>query len=246
MAADTFDPKNPPELSVSEWLNVPKGAEAPTLSSLKGRVVVLVAFQMLCPGCVEHALPQAKRIRQRFKDSEVAVLGLHSVFEHHDAMSPAALKAFMHQYRWPFPVGVDQADGKRMPRTMSAYQMQGTPSLLIFDRSGRLRRHYFGRPDDMLLACEIMALAIEPAGAGREQAIAIEKALADTLTMPGHAHGDDDDHHHHHGHEHGEACGCGHDHSHDHGHDHAHDHGHHHAHDHHHDHDHGHSHGKRR
>ena len=67
MSDDSFDPKNPPELSVAEWLNLPKGAEAPTLASLKGRVVVLVAFQMLCPACVEHALPQAKRIRQRFK-----------------------------------------------------------------------------------------------------------------------------------------------------------------------------------
>lgn len=235
MNADSFDPKNPPELSVAEWLNLPKGVEAPTLASLRGRVVVLVAFQMLCPGCVEHALPQAKRIRQRFKESQVAVIGLHSVFEHQEVMTPAALKAFMHQYRWPFPVAVDKAAGKKgLPQTMTAYQMQGTPTLLLFDRSGRLRRHYFGRPDDMLLASEIMALAIEPAGAEREQAIAIEKALADTLTMPGHAHGGDDEDHHHHHHEHGDECGCGHDHSHDHGH----------GHDHHHDH--GHSHGKRR
>jgi hypothetical protein len=246
MPADRFDPKNPPELDVSEGVNLPTGAEAPTLASLRGKVVILIAFQMLCPGCVEHGLPQAKRIRQRFKDDEVAVIGLHSVFEHPEAMTPAALKAFMHEYRWPFPVAIDKVapKGRGLPHTMTAYQMQGTPSLLIFDRSGRLRRHYFGRPDDMLISAEIMALAIEPAGAEREQAMAIEQAIANALTMPGHAHADEDDDHDHHHHHHEDACGCGHDHSHDH-HHHDHDHDHHHGHDHHH-HDHGHSHGKRR
>jgi hypothetical protein len=97
---------------------------------------------------------------------------------------------------------------------MAAYEMQGTPTLLLFDREGRLRRHYFGKPDDMLLAAEIMAMAIEDHGAPREQAAAIERKLARTLASPAH------DHHH----EHGDDCGCGHEH-HDHGHHHHHAHG---------------------
>lgn len=206
-----FDPEAPPELSVSRWFNTDKPI---TLTSLKGRVVALSAFQMLCPGCIEHGLPQARRLRAQFNPEEVAVIGLHTVFEHHKVMTEDALDAFLHEYRWPFPVGVDTANSNGMPKTMAAYKMQGTPTLLIFDREGRLRRHYFGKPDDMLLAAEVMAMAIEDHGAPREQAAGIEKKLARTLASPRHK---DHDHHH----EHGEDCGCGHEH-HDHHHHQAH------------------------
>ena len=206
-----FNPETPPELSVTRWFN---SKEPVTLTGLKGRVVVLTAFQLLCPGCIEHGLPQAKRLRQRFNPEQVAVIGLHTVFEHHNAMTEEVLEAFLHEYRWPFPVGVDAPNGTGLPKTMTAYEMQGTPTLLLFDRAGRLRRHYFGKPDDIMLAAEIMAMAIEDSSAPREQAAGIEKKLAQILVNPEH------DHHHHHDHEHGEDCGCGHDHHHHHGHDH--------------------------
>ena len=230
-----FDPENPPELVVSRWLNA---GESLSLGRLKGRVVVLLAFQMLCPGCVEHAIPQAKRLRARFNPEQVAIIGLHSVFEHHAAMTPAALEVFVSEFKLPFPVAIDEPDGVGLPRSMAAYQMQGTPTLLLFDRAGRLRRHYFGRPDDIMLAAEIMALAIEDKGSPRNEAALIERKLAATLAADSHEgdHGHDHDHaHHHHDHAHGDACGCGHDHDHDHhhGHDHQQGHGHHH-------HDHGH------
>ncbi len=207
-----FDPEAPPELAVSRWFNT---TDPLTLAGLKGKVVVLTAFQMLCPDCVEHGLPQVRRLRQHFSPEEVAIVGLHTVFEHHKAMTVDALEAFLHEYRWPFPVGVDTADGEGIPKTMAAYEMQGTPTLLLFDREGRLRRHYFGKPNDIMLAAEIMAMAIEDKGAPREQAAGIEKKLARVLANPEHGH--------QHDHEHGEDCGCWHDHSHD-GHDHHHHH----------------------
>lgn len=198
-----FNPEAPPELAVSRWFNTP---EPITLAGLKGKVVVLIAFQMLCPGCVEHGLPQVKRLRQRFNAEEIAIVGLHTVFEHHKAMTPDALEAFLHEYRWPFPVGIDMANGMEMPETMAAYEMQGTPTLLLLDREGRLRRHYFGKPDDIMLAAEIMAMAIEDSGAPRAQAAGIEKKLASVLVNP--------EHDHHHDHHHGDDCDCGHDHTH--------------------------------
>ena len=60
-----------PELAVTRWFNT---ANSPTLAGLGGEVVVIEAFQMLCPGCVSHGLPQAKRIQQAFGD-DVIVLG---------------------------------------------------------------------------------------------------------------------------------------------------------------------------
>jgi hypothetical protein len=218
-----FDPERPPELDTTRWFDAPNPV---TLAALKGKVVVLVAFQMLCPGCIEHGLPQARKLRQRFNPNEVAVIGLHTVFEHHAVMTEAALEVFLHEYKWGFPVGVDRPDGSRIPKTMAAYQMQGTPTLLLFDRAGRLRRHYFGRPDDMLLAAEIMAMATEDSASPREQAARIEKKLAAAVVVPGHDHAHD--HHHHDDHAHGDDCGCGHDHVHDHHHHHdrRHDHAH--------------------
>jgi hypothetical protein len=208
-----FNPEKPPELQVTQWLN----AKAPiTLAGLKGRVVVVSAFQMLCPGCVSHGLPQAKKLAERFSSAEVAIIGLHSVFEHHDVMTPAALAAFVHEYRWPFAIGIDTPDGKDLPKTMAAYEMRGTPTLLLFDRQGRLRRHYLGQVDDMRLCAEIMSLAIEDANATREESINIERRLAAALIDPEAGHNHD--------HDHGDDCGCGHDHGHGHSHDHSHDH----------------------
>lgn len=146
-----------PAWQVAEWLNV----TAPlTLAGLRGQVVVGLAFQMLCPGCVAQALPQISRVQQSFAAMGVQVLGLHAVFEHHAAMTPLALRAFLHEYRITFPVAVDQPgpEGQPLPATMRAYAMQGTPTLLLYDRRGGLRQQVFGHISDMKAGAEIMAL----------------------------------------------------------------------------------------
>jgi peroxiredoxin len=147
-----------PELIVDRWFN---SAEAITLQSLRGRVVVLEAFQMLCPGCVSHGIPQVQRVQETFSRDDVVVLGLHSVFEHHSAMLPVSLEAFLHEYRVSFPVAVDRGDGSGTPETMQAYEMRGTPTLILIDALGRLRQQWFGRPGDMLVGAEIMSLINE-------------------------------------------------------------------------------------
>ena len=153
----TFAPAH--ELQVSQWFNSPPL----TLNDLRGRVVVLEVFQMLCPGCVSHALPQALEIAQSFSRDQVAVIGLHSVFEHHAAMTPTSLAAFLHEYRIGFPVAVDAVvAGSPIPATMSTYAMQGTPTTLLIDRDGHLRLQHFGRLRDMAIGAQIMALVNEP------------------------------------------------------------------------------------
>ena len=146
-----------PALQVSEWVNT----EAPiTLAEHRGKVIVIEAFQMLCPGCVSHGLPQAQRIRQTFSPDDVTVLGLHTVFEHHEAQgSRAALEAFLHEYRIPFPVGIDvQSTDRRSPQTMAAYQLRGTPSLVLIDRQGLYRGQHFGEVSDLALGAQISQL----------------------------------------------------------------------------------------
>ncbi len=148
-----------PELTVSQWFNT---AADITLAGLRGQVVVIEAFQMLCPGCVAHGLPQARRIHAGFGD-DLTVLGLHTVFEHHDAMRPVSLAAFLHEYRIGFPVGVDTAEpGHLAPVTMRRYGLEGTPSLLAVDRAGRLRIKAFGQLDDLALGAALARLVDEP------------------------------------------------------------------------------------
>ncbi len=147
-----------PELEVTEWLN----SEPLTLEDLRGRVVMIEAFQMLCPGCVAHGLPLAKRVADAFSSRHIAVIGLHSVFEHHEAQGTrAALAAFVHEYRIDFPIAIDAHSNERLPKTMTAYLMRGTPSLILLDHAGQIRMHEFGAVADLQLGAKIQSLIEE-------------------------------------------------------------------------------------
>ena len=87
------------------------------------------------------------------------MIGLQPKFEIHAGMTPVSLAAFIHEYRLTFPIGVDQpGEAGPLPRTMASYGMRGTPSLLLIDRAGRLRRHSFGAEDDLQVGAEIAML----------------------------------------------------------------------------------------
>jgi len=144
-----------PELNVSKWFNTKSEL---SLSSLRGRPVLIHAFQMLCPGCVSHAIPQTQKAYEMFANTDLAVIGLHTVFEHHAAMTPVALEAFIHEYRLTFPIGVDQPDANGViPATMSLYEMNGTPTTIIINRDGHIAFQLFGSIDDMALGMSIQS-----------------------------------------------------------------------------------------
>lgn len=160
-----------PEWRVAEWANTD---EPLPLAALRGRVVFALAFQMLCPGCVSHAWPQAMRVRSVFDPRDVAVVGLHAVFEHHAAQgSRAALDAFLKEYGISAPVAIDapSQDGG-VPETMRAYGMQGTPTVMLIDRAGRLRMQRFGHIDDLTLGASIQALIM-----GRDSAASVPASV---------------------------------------------------------------------
>jgi hypothetical protein len=76
-------------------------------------------------------------------------------------MTPVSLAAFLHEYQITFPVGVDEAGPGPLPKTMATLQLRGTPSMLVIDKVGTLRRHLFGQVDAMWLGAEIAALLAE-------------------------------------------------------------------------------------
>ena len=64
-------PEMAPELAVSQWFNADTEV---TLEALRGEVVVVEAFQMLCPGCVSHGVldQRGKLERATFIDQPVS------------------------------------------------------------------------------------------------------------------------------------------------------------------------------
>lgn len=157
----TSDLEKPPEFQIQTWLNTDREL---SFAALRGKVVVVFAFQMLCPGCVEFSIPQARRVHSLFSQDDVAVIGLHTVFEHHDAMTEVSLKAFLHEYRIEFPVAIDEASDDpaiALPKTMQSYRMGGTPTLILIDRQGVLRKQKTGHEQDLVVGAEIMALVME-------------------------------------------------------------------------------------
>ena len=84
-------------------------------------------------------------------------------------MKEVSLKAFLHEFRIRFPVGIDTASTSgRIPRTMDHYNMQGTPTWLIFDRQGKLVINAFGKVEDVSLASILtqLALSVQPSSSG--------------------------------------------------------------------------------
>lgn len=150
-----------PELDVAQWFNTEQPLR---LTDLRGKVVLLYAFQMLCPGCVKQATPQVQDVARRFAGEDLIVIGLHTVFEHHDVMTPAALQVYIQENRLGFPIGVDRPEGQSgIPATMRAYAMEGTPTLVLIDKKGRLRLQHFGQIPDIALGAALGTLLTEAA-----------------------------------------------------------------------------------
>lgn len=177
-ARNTITAVKAPELQTSGWLNAPQPL---TLASLRGKVVVLHTFQIFCPGCVQMGIPQAQRIHQEFDPERVAVIGLHTVFEHHSVMGPDALETFVYEYRLRFPIGIDKYEGQPqgVPMTMRAYQMQGTPTLVLIDKNGYIRLHKFGHISDLTVGFSIGALLSEETGEPSQPEESPEAAASD-------------------------------------------------------------------
>lgn len=171
------------EIYASQWLNT---AAPLSLASLRGRVVVVTAFQMLCPGCVINSLPQARQLDTLFSRDDLRIIGLHSVFEHHDVMGPAALQAFAHEYRLNFPIAIDQAsESGPLPRTMKEWGLGGTPSTIIFDRDGKLALKELGHLDDLRLGAFVGQLIARQSNAQDKNQETVQAAVGMDGTQAG-------------------------------------------------------------
>ncbi len=132
-------------LIVERWVNCKSDYD---LDVQDTKIKVIHAFQMLCPGCVYRGIPQTIELYNKYNSDNVAVVGLHTVFENHHAMTPECLDVFIKEWKLPFPIGIDKRiNGNMIPETMKEYHLQGTPSLIIIDHLGEIQLKHFGYLD---------------------------------------------------------------------------------------------------
>jgi hypothetical protein len=117
-----------PNLAVSEWVQ----GRPTNIDKEIGNVVLVEVFQVNCPGCFSHGIPQAIDIYTKYRDRGLRVLGLATAFEDFDKNSLENLKLLLTKgevigepsrvlgqygllrpgnklnYKIPFPVGMDK------------------------------------------------------------------------------------------------------------------------------------------
>ena len=97
------------QLNIDQWVN----GDPNYLNEIQGQPVLLHFFQMLCPACVVQSLPLMQALWDRRSQHGMKILVIHSVFEHHEHMNALALKAFLSEFRYTFPVAIDAAGAGR-------------------------------------------------------------------------------------------------------------------------------------
>jgi hypothetical protein len=65
------------DLEVEEWL----GGPSTNISNELGRPILIKVFQVNCPGCFTHGIPEVLEVRKKFIESTLLVWGLATAFE---------------------------------------------------------------------------------------------------------------------------------------------------------------------
>lgn len=119
-----------PSLAVTEWLR----GKPTSLDALKGKVVLLDFFQIICSGC-RRAHPQIVRMQDRYRAEGLEVLGLAVAFEHESAQTPQHIRKYVGENQFPYPVAIDEG----LVATFNRYRARGTPFTAVIDRKGHIR-----------------------------------------------------------------------------------------------------------
>ena len=145
-----------PELVV-ERCSTPRTADS---GQLRNRVVFIYAFQMLCPGCLDHSNPASEVGSREARPRGAPVLGLAPVFERQtrERSRAAQLREVNSlQFRSQLtPPARDPASRRRC-----AYAPSGTPTFVAIDAAGRMTLHHFGRLEDAQVEAIVADLAVQ-------------------------------------------------------------------------------------
>ena len=71
------------------------GTRTTNIDKERGNVVLVEVFQVNCPGCFTHGIPQAIDMYMKYRDSSLRVLGLATAFEDFDKNTLENLKLLL-------------------------------------------------------------------------------------------------------------------------------------------------------
>jgi len=132
-----------PAIVATSWLNWE--GDAPTVESLKGRVVLLEFWGTWCGPCV-RAMPGIQKLHDRYRERGLTVLAIS--YETPEKMAP-----FLKENAYTMPVGSDPE--KKM---ITPYAIGGWPTTIVLDKEGNVA--HVGSPYDAEAAVE-KALGLE-------------------------------------------------------------------------------------
>lgn len=127
------------------------GDEVPTVQSFRGKPLLILIYNLGCPGCLGRALPYANRIVYEQGDA-ISVIGIHSGY----SSRKFDLKKFedaKNEFYIRFPFYSDF----NYDTTALRYGAGGTPHWILIDKDGIVQYSIFGSdPNNALLRLDYM------------------------------------------------------------------------------------------
>lgn len=119
-------------------LEATDGQPAPDVESYKGKPLIILIFNLGCPGCKWRAIPFANRLVYEEGDF-LQVVGIHTHFEGPD-FTDEQIKSAKEEHYIRFPIF---RDGD-LAATYYNYQAAGTPHWILVDKGGTVIDSIFG------------------------------------------------------------------------------------------------------
>lgn len=130
-----------------------------TLSSLKGKTVILDFWATWCKPCIK-SFPAMKLAVEKYKDNpDVKFIFIHTWEREENATDSARI--YIRKNNYPFQVLMDLKDADGHNRVVESYGVQGIPTKFLVDKNGYIRFKFVGFKEGEEAAVEEITAMIE-------------------------------------------------------------------------------------